>query len=317
MRWIWFIFCLAVLVAMFYVAYALNKYSETILPADSDLYISEDVKNSNANIELTLSNKEIYTFNPHCSNNNFFMNSACFRHTENGKLKKGYNAIEFKLTTTNLNQVYLSYNNVNYYDVNGKYYTGQTNDTKVEDDSFKLMYVSNARWKNEYTIRFELEKYYEQAIKNQETAMVSISYLGAGSIDITDISYIDSKSEPVKKLEILSKGLTMDETSYGFKIKSGIIETNAKLENVYFNCNELGVFDIDYDEYKVYTSTGYVYRYKIKEQQLSSERIFSSDTTVNIDVYVVYQEQSNKIISQTVNVKGYNTDFNVGWIEIK
>ena len=293
--------------------FALTQDSDRInIPETSELNIMQEVQDGNTDIKLTYKNGE-YLFKTKAGNGFFKLNSLFFKKTLKGQLEKGFDYIEFTVEAEEYQKVYISYNNVNYYDSNGYYYTLNSEGGKVYDN-YRSVSVSKASGKNSYNFRVDLYKYYECSSNDRDNATISLAYLGTDTIKIRDIVYIKNQVEQTRNnLEVVNKGISIDPEFYGIKIISGIIETNVKIDRLWLNCNHLGTFDIEYDESKVYEGDKCIYKYQISAQQLGYY-VYDNDTETTLSIYAEHEGQSYKLMDKKVILKGCGSYFNPDWL---
>ena len=106
------------------------------------------------------------------------------------------------------------------------------------------------------------------------------------------------------KFEVLESNINWAENAYSLSLNSGKIVTNVPVSRIFVNANGVGTQDLDYTVNEVKNAAGAkVVNYTIKPVKNICSTAFDSDSTVKVDIYVVFDEISYKVNTSNVKVK--------------
>ena len=106
------------------------------------------------------------------------------------------------------------------------------------------------------------------------------------------------------KLEVLESDINWAENAYSLSLNSGKIVTNVPVSRIFVNANGVGTQDLDYTVNEAKNAAGAkVVNYTIKPVKNICSTAFDSDSTVKVDIYVVFDEISYKVNTSNVKVK--------------
>ena len=297
---------------------------EVYVHGEDSLSLYQNTIDNNKSNKLSLKcEKDGYKFNPgnDYMPDNLSMHALLVDSANNGNLLSGIDSISFKVKVNAINKLYVStgYSDFEqkrqtWYDTKNNYYiSSNVNSTPIFDSMKKLQVLSIGQ--DTYKITLMLDSYYSHKKISVRNAFLLISYIGNETITIYDIDYKEKQQNIIHTdydLVIYDNEFSFSDNSLTIELLDGYITTNKNLTRIFASCYA-GSFDIGFTQTVHYGEQNNYYSYDFKSARLNSA--WWTETDVNVDIYVVYNDIAFKVNTIPVHVNGWDVPIKNVWAQ--